>query len=87
MYELISLQTREELFNYKQCITYELDVMIENTRKELKKYNGNLLLSLDITTRDKTVRYCKKRMRDTDNQIMVYKKILIEIDRKIGVIG
>jgi UDP-glucose 6-dehydrogenase len=83
MYELINLNTREELHNYKQCITYELEIMIKNTRNELKKYNSNLLLSLDITTRDEISKYCKKKMRDTDNQIMVYKNILIEIDRRI----
>jgi UDP-glucose 6-dehydrogenase len=86
MYELINLNTREELDNYRRCITYEIKIMRENTRKELKKYNSNLLLSLDITTRDKISKYCKKRMRDTDNQIMIYKNILIEIDKRIGVI-
>jgi hypothetical protein len=83
MYELINLNTREELDNYKRCITYELETMIKNTRKELRKYDSNLLLSLDITTRNYTIRHCKKIMRDTDNQILACKKILIEIDRKI----
>lgn len=83
MYELINLNTREELYNYRRCITYELETMIKNTRKELKKYNSNLLLSLDVITRDEISRYCRKIMRDTDNQIMVYKNILIEIDKRI----
>lgn len=86
MHELINLNTREELHNYKQCITYELEIMIKNTREELKKYNSNLLLNLDVKNRDRISKYCKKRMMDTDNQIMVYKNILIEIDRRIGVI-
>jgi hypothetical protein len=83
MYELINLNTREELHNYRRCITYELETMRENTRKELRKYNSNLLLSLDIPSRDRISRYCKKRMRDTDNQIMIYKNLLLEIDKRI----
>jgi hypothetical protein len=76
MYELMNLKTKEELDNYKSCITYEIKVMRANTRNELRKYDSNLLLSLDITTRNYTIRHCKKVMRDTDNQVIVYKKYI-----------